>query len=119
MGVKVGDFVIDKHDKKKKKVMGISGSLYFIGADREPVRINEINDKMKKKTTKTIAKRGLTAAEMKAENAKRQAYVGYLNKLKNNEQISSEMRAILKRMHKAALDVVNLSGLLFIENSKY
>ena len=75
----------------------------------------------KKKTKKATKKvyRGLTVAEMNSENAKRQAYVRLLNKLKSNEKIAPEIRAVLRKMHKAALSVVDYSGLLTIENSKY
>ncbi len=38
---KVGQFVWDKYNQQKKKVHSIQGSLYFIGADHEPVRREE------------------------------------------------------------------------------
>ena len=51
--MKVGDFIIDKHDGKRKKIMSKSGSLYFIGRDREPVRSSEIKAiPQKRKTAK-------------------------------------------------------------------
>ena len=46
---KKGQFVKDKHDKKRKKVMGIKGELYFIGVDREPVRRHEFTFPISKK----------------------------------------------------------------------
>ncbi len=70
---------------------------------------------MAKKTTK----RGLSLAEMKSERSKRQAYVSCLDKLKSNEKVAPEVRAIIKKMHKAALVVVSLGNQLSIENSKY
>ena len=38
----IGSFVVDKEDGKRKKVYGVSGSLIFIGKDREPVTKDEI-----------------------------------------------------------------------------
>nr|WP_276898499.1 hypothetical protein [Pedobacter kyonggii] len=55
--MKIGDFVIDKYDGKRKKIFGKSGSLFFIGADREPVRENEIKAIKKVKKSKPKAKK--------------------------------------------------------------
>lgn len=38
---KIGQFVIDRYDGKRKKIMGKSGELFFIGKEREPVREHE------------------------------------------------------------------------------
>lgn len=38
---KVGSIVTDKYDGKRKKIVGVSGSLYFVGRGHEPVRRHE------------------------------------------------------------------------------
>ena len=49
---KVGQFVWDKHEGKKRKVMAVpnkNNNLYFIGAEHEPVRRNEFVFPLKNK----------------------------------------------------------------------
>ena len=38
---KKGNFVLDKHDLKLKKVYSIHGEIYFIGKSNEPTKRNE------------------------------------------------------------------------------
>lgn len=54
--IKAGDFVIDKYDKKRKKVHSIQGNVYFIGKDHEPVIIDEIEPVKKKREVVTTLK---------------------------------------------------------------
>ena len=52
---KVGQFVFDKHYKKKRKVMAVpmhGNNLYFIGEDHEPVSRSEFIFPLPKKKTK-------------------------------------------------------------------
>lgn len=46
---KAGQFVWDKHYRKRKKVQSVRNGLYFIGEDREPVRRHEFTFPLPKK----------------------------------------------------------------------
>ena len=61
MGVKIkdpkkGQFVFDKYSKRRTMVVGISGGLFFVGSDHEPIKRDEfifpLPTAKKKKTIK-------------------------------------------------------------------
>lgn len=68
--------------------------------------------KTTKKTAKKPSKRSLTKAEREKIRNHFQTFMPYLVKLRDNENIDKETRAVIKKMHKCLRDALDYSQTL-------